>query len=288
MKILFVVNPTSGGNSKEEWMSCIADYFEGSEHGHEWYEMQGQNDDTSLKYWIDTYQPDRVVAVGGDGTLKFLAQNLLYSDMPIAFLPAGSANGMAKELDLPAEKAEAIKVAVEGTVKKMHVVRINGEHISIHLSDLGLNAQLVKYFEQSDSRGMWGYVREAFKVFWRKEKVTLTIELAGKKLEREVWMLVIANARLYGTGIAINPDGSLYDERFELVLLKRLSFFEILKMILKNRPFNKHKVEVIEAEQATIKAESPMYFQVDGEYICECTNLECTIEKAAIDIVTNN
>jgi diacylglycerol kinase family enzyme len=59
-------------------------------------------------------------------------------------------------------------------------------------------------------------------------------------------------------------------------------------MILKNRPFNKRKVEVIETEGATIRTEAPAYFQVDGEYICECTNLDCRIEKAAIDIVTNN
>jgi diacylglycerol kinase family enzyme len=288
MKLLFVINPTSGGNSKEEWVTGIADYFKDSQDSYEWYEMQGQDDESSLKYWIDTYQPDRVVAVGGDGTLKFLAQNLLYSGMPIAFLPAGSANGMAKELGLPDGKPEAIAIAVEGASKKMDVIRINGEHISIHLSDLGLNAQLVKYFEQSNSRGMWGYVKEAFKVFWRKEKISLTIEVGGKKLERETWMLVVANARLYGTGVAINPEGSLYDGRFELVLLKRLSFLEILKMMLKNRPFNKHKVEVISAEQASIRTEAPAYFQVDGEYICECTNLECTIEKAAIDIVTNN
>src|SRR6476469_1686843 len=104
MKLLFVVNPGSGGNSKDDWVSCITEYFKDSEHTHEWYEMQGENDETSLKYWIDTYQPDRVAAVGGDGTLKFLAQNLLYSNMPIAFLPAGSANGMAKELGLPTEK----------------------------------------------------------------------------------------------------------------------------------------------------------------------------------------
>lgn len=287
MKFLFVINPTSGGNSKEEWISCIADYFKANSHTYDWYEMQGENDETSLKYWIDTYQPDRVVAVGGDGTLKFLAQNLLYSNMPIAFLPAGSANGMAKELGLPAEKQEAVKLAVEGKTRKMDVVRINGDHISIHLSDLGLNAQLVKYFEQSDTRGMWGYTREAFKVFFRKEKIRLTIEVDGKKLDRETWMLVIANARLYGTGVAINPDGCLYDGHFELVLLKRLSFFEILKMILRHRRFNKHKVEVIEVKQATIKAERPVYFQVDGEYICECANLDCAIEKAAIDIVTN-
>lgn len=286
MKLLFVINPTSGGTTKEAWISGMTEFFKDTEHAHDWYEMQGHDDASSLRYWIETYKPDRVVAVGGDGTLKFLAQNLLYSGVPIAFLPAGSANGMAKELSLPTDIQEGLKVVTEGAVKKMDVVRINGEHISLHLSDLGLNAQLVKYFDQSDQRGMWGYVREAFKVFRRKEKIELSIEANGETVNREVWMLVIANARLYGTGAAINPNGSLYDGQFEIVLLKRLSLFEIFKMMFGHQRFNRKKVEVISAERAAITAKGPAYFQVDGEYICECAKLDCVIEKGAVDIVT--
>lgn len=284
MKFLFVINPTSGGTTKEAWVSGIADYFKEGSHSYEWYEMKGTDDESSLKYWIDTYKPDRVVAVGGDGTLKFLAENLLHSGMPIAFLPAGSANGMAKELDLPADIPLALQVAVEGTVRKMDVVCING-HISLHLSDMGLNAQLVKYFEQSDSRGMWGYAREVFKVLRRKEKIALTLEINGQQEKREAWMVVVANSRLYGTGVAINPDGSVFDGKFEIVLLKQLSLWEILKMMLRNRRFNRKKVEIFTAEKAKIVAATPAYFQVDGEYICECAEMDCTIEKGAVDIV---
>lgn len=287
MKLLFVINPTSGGTTKEAWVSGIAEYFKESAHHHEWYEMQGTDDESSLKYWIDNYHPDRVVAVGGDGTLKFLAENLLYSGMPIAFLPAGSANGMAKELNLPADIPKALKVAVEGVVRKMDVVRINGSHISLHLSDMGLNAHLVKYFEQGGSRGMWGYAREVIKVLRRKERISLTLELDGEKIQREAWMVVIANSRVYGTGVAINPDGSVFDGRFEIVLLKRLSLWEILKMIIRNRRFNRKKVEIFSGERARITTSAPAYFQVDGEYICECNKLECMIEKGAIDMVVS-
>ncbi len=286
MKLLFVINPTSGGTTKEAWVSGIAQYFRESPHSYEWYEMTGEGDDGSLRYWIEHVAPDRVVAVGGDGTLKFLAENLLHTGMPVAFLPAGSANGMAKELNLPTGIPQALKIAVEGVPKKMDVVRINDEHISIHLSDLGMNAQLVKYFEQSDRRGMWGYAREVFKVLRRKEKIVLSIDVDGRTLEREAWMVVIANSRLYGTGVAINPDGSVHDGHFEIVLLKQLSFFEMLKMVLRNRRFNRRKVEVIACERATLKAQSPAYFQIDGEYICECAELRCVIDKGAVEIVS--
>lgn len=285
MRILFVINPTSGGTTKEAWESGIAEYFRESPHTYEWYEMKGEGDVGTLQYWMAHWGPDRVVAVGGDGTLKFLAENLLHTGTPIAFLPAGSANGMAKELNLPVTIPEGLKIVVEGAPKKMDVIRINGEHISIHLSDLGMNAQLVKYFEQSDRRGMWGYAREVLKVLRKKEKISMKLEIDGKTLEREAWMVVIANSRLYGTGVAINPDGSVHDGVFEIVLLKQLSPWEILKMVLRNRRFNKKKVEVLVAKKAKVVAESPVYFQVDGEYICECTELECAIEAGAVEMI---
>ena len=152
----------------------------------------------------------------------------------------------------------------------------------------GRQAQLVKYFEQSDRRGMWGYARGVFKVLWRKEQIELQLTIDGKRMERKAWMVVMANSRLYGTGIAINPDGSVYDGRFEIVLLKRLSLFEIIKMMIRNRRFNRRKTEIISAEHVQIKTKSPVYFQVDGEYLGEVTSLEAHIEKGAVDMVVGD
>jgi diacylglycerol kinase family enzyme len=287
LKILFVINPVSGGGDKSAWLDAITIYFRTSPHKYEWYEMSGDGDAVSLKHWLEDYGPDRVVAVGGDGTLKFLAEQLLYSGVPVAFLPAGSANGMASELCLPADPVAALKVAVEGVVKKMDVVCINN-HISLHLSDIGLNAQLVKHFEHSGRRGMWGYAREVIKVLRRKEQIELELVIDGKRMVRKALMVVMANARLYGTGIAINPGGSVYDGRFEIVLLKRLSLFEIIKMIIRNRRFNKRKTEIISAERVQLTTKSPAYFQVDGEYIGEVTSLEAHIEKGAVDMVVGD
>ena len=284
LKILFVINPVSGGGNKAVWMAAITEYFKESQHAYDWYEMTGVDDAGSLKHWVAHYKPDRVVAVGGDGTLKFLAEQLLYSGIPVAFLPAGSANGMALELGLPADPAAALKIAVEGAVKKMDVVCING-HISLHLSDIGINAQLVKYFEQGDRRGMWGYARGVIKVLRRKEQICFELIADGRQIERKAWMVVLANARLYGTGIAINPGGDVHDGRFEVVLLKRLSPLEILKMIIRNRRFNKRKTEILSVERVQIKTTAPVYFQVDGEYLGEVTSLEAHIEKGAVEMV---
>src|SRR5690606_4816026 len=118
-----------------------------------------------------------------------------------------------------------------------------------------------------------------------KEQIILELEADGRPMRRTAWMVVMANARLYGTGIAINPGGSIHDGRFEVVLLKELSMLEIIKMIIRNRRFNKRKTEVLSVEHLRIKTASPVYFQVDGEYLGELTEFEVHIEKGAVDMV---
>jgi diacylglycerol kinase family enzyme len=88
-------------------------------------------------------KPDRVIAVGGDGTVQMAAKQLLGTDIPLGILPAGSANGMARELELPNTSEEALQVIVEGITRSADVIRINNTDICLHLSDIGLNAKLV-------------------------------------------------------------------------------------------------------------------------------------------------
>src|SRR5687767_9872693 len=162
MKILFVINPVSGGKEKHDWEQQIRNYFRESEHNMEFYLLTGTSDEASVKHYIQSLKPDRVVGVGGDGTIKMLAEMLLHSETPLGIIPAGSANGMAKELEIPLDVNTALDITVNGVVKPIDVIKINDNESCIHLSDLGLNAMLVKYFERSKKRGMSGYAKAIF------------------------------------------------------------------------------------------------------------------------------
>ena len=108
--------------------------------------------------------PQKIVAVGGDGTVSLVAKQLLGSSIPLAILPGGSANGMATELNIPKDPSSALDIIVDGKEKKCDVLKINENNICIHLSDLGLNARIVKYFDKNTMRGMWGYARMLIKI----------------------------------------------------------------------------------------------------------------------------
>ena len=101
LKILFVINPVSGGKSRIDWENRIREYFSQQPHNITFYILTGQSDNASIEHHIKRFAPDRVVAVGGDGTIKSVAELTLGTGIPLGIIPAGSANGMAKELGLP-------------------------------------------------------------------------------------------------------------------------------------------------------------------------------------------
>ena len=106
---------------------------------------------------------------------------------------------------------EALKIIEMGRVKKMDVICINDEHISLHLADIGLNAQLIKYFDNSNWRGKIGYAKVFLKTIWNTQRVKVFIETDEGEVWRRSYMVVLANARKYGTGALINPEGNLSD-----------------------------------------------------------------------------
>jgi YegS/Rv2252/BmrU family lipid kinase len=281
-KFLFIINPVAGGKSKVNWEAGIRDYFKRSPHAHEIYNTTGNGDIGSIKYWIDNWKPNKVVAVGGDGTLKLVAEALLGSDIPLCIFPAGSSNGMARELKMPMDLEECITVLFEGTAKRTDVIRINHSNICLHLSDIGINAQLVKYFEERNVRGKLGYARGILRVLINKRLMEVRIKRGETAIRRTAFMVVLANASMYGTGARINPIGDLHDGLFEVVILRRLSLTELLKMLFLDAPFNPQKTELIQATSLTIEVKKKAYFQIDGEYLGKTKRITAQVEKQAL------
>ena len=284
-RLLFVINPKSGVKGKISCEENIRDYFSKTGHQLEFYELNGAGDANDLQNHIAKFQPDRVIAVGGDGTIKFLAGQLINTNMALGILPAGSANGLAKELNIPLQIEQALEVIDKGIEKKIDVIQIDENNISIHLSDMGLNALLIKYFEQQDRRGMWGYAKVMFRVFRTKRLMRIEADINGEKILRAAYMIVIANARCYGTGASINPQGEVSDGKFEVVIVRRLKLFELIKMLVSHMPFKAENIEVLSTEQVTISTRRMNHFQVDGEYMGKKNKIRAKILPSSLTIV---
>lgn len=285
LKILFVINPVSGGKEKHDWEASIREYFKEKPHIAEFYLLTGENDPISIRHHMDRVQPDRVVAVGGDGTVKMLADILKETAVPLGILPAGSANGMARELKIPLDVKDALDVIINGEARKLDLIKINEEEVCLHLSDIGLNALLVKYFEGSKKRGMWGYGKAVFKVLWKKPLLYATIKTDNEEVKRKAYMVVIANAQTYGTGAIINPEGKLDDGLFEIVVIRRLHFFELLKMLITHKPFHPNRIEVFQTKNLELNLKRKAYFQIDGEYLGKTISVRARILSKILQVM---
>lgn len=283
MKLLFIINPGSGShdiNLKE----VISTYFESKNTEIDLFELPKDCSLEKIKERIKSSKADRVVAVGGDGTLKLVAECLLHTETPIGIIPAGSANGMAKELGIPTDIELALAILDEGRLQKIHVVKLNNE-ICIHLSDLGFNAYLVKKFDTLPERGMWGYAKATWHALWNHSRMEVQLKLKNETITSKAAMVAIANATMYGSGLKINPDGKLDDDLFEVVLVKDYSYLEILKIWITKLPFNPKKIEVFQTAEVKISSKHKAHFQVDGEYIGSVNTVEAKILPAAITVV---
>jgi len=282
-RLLFVVNQGSG-NKDESLSEQIINHFSESGIAIEIFELPRSCNMEMIKKAIERAKADRVIAVGGDGTLKLVAECLLNTNTPIGIIPVGSANGMAKELGIPLNIQEALNIAAEGTPQKIHATLVNNE-LCIHLSDIGFNAYLVKKFDELPTRGMWTYAKSAWHAFWDHSKMQVQFKVGDRNIKAHAAMVVIANATKYGTGFQINPNGKLNDDVFEVILIKEYAVMEILKIWLSKLPWNPKKIESFQASEIQITTKYKAHFQVDGEYLGKTNKIEAKLLPKAINMI---
>ena len=286
LKLFFIINPGSG-NSTTDWSKEIENYFVNRTQIIEFYYLTRHCNIDIIKAKIKLFSPDIVVAVGGDGTVKLAAECILKSKIKLGILPAGSANGLAKELGISNFPIEALNLLVSGHSQKIHTVQINGQ-LCIHLSDVGLNAYVVKEFENQPVRGMWGYFMASLKVLWQNPLMVVQMKIGQTKIKIKAKMIVIANATKYGSGAIINPIGKLDDELFEVIVIKKISILEMFKMIVSHEPYDSEKTEIFQTNELFIKSYRKVHFQIDGEYLGKVKEIQATIMPDCLEIIVPN
>ena len=272
-----MVNPISGDVDKSKIVMETKKYASKKEVHVIVFETSGRDDIARLRFYYDEYLPHRILIAGGDGTIKMVAEAMEQHDVILGIFPAGSANGLATDLDLPTSIEENLPIAFGDNFIHMDMISINGKK-SLHLSDLGLNADLVKNYEKSSVRGMFGYALQAFTTLKnRNEPFFVTITANNQTINCLARMVIIANSKKYGTGVVINPTGKMDDGKFELIVLKNLDLVVLGKIISGNIPIESEDIEIISTDKANLTTNVPVSFQIDGEYIGKETKLAIEI-----------
>ncbi|WP_338789879.1 diacylglycerol kinase family protein [Bernardetia sp. MNP-M8] len=288
--IFLVINPLAGGTDKKNEKYIIKEYIENKGYNFVYYETTGNkeepSDETEIKKLYTKYKPKKVVIGGGDGTIKFVFETLFKEDIIFGILPMGSANGLAKDLDLPNDLETCLEIALQDNFKEVDSISIN-KMKSFHLSDLGLNAELIKNYHDSKIHGKLGYFLQMFPtILENKEPFNATISTPDTQIETQAKVILIANSSKYGTGVVVNPLGKVDDDVFEIVIFRSLELSLILKILFGNLPLEDDAIEIIRTKKALIQTDYPISFQIDGEFCGEVKQLDIEMEKQKIKIAT--
>lgn len=297
-KYLLILNPIAGDTDKSVITDQVDDWENAFDIQIDLYRTTGNNDFEVLEKQINGNEK-ALIAAGGDGTITMVAQLAIKHKLPLAILPAGSANGLAKELGIPNvnfglsllaknQLTQQLENIVSSTPQAIDVVYIN-DHLMLHLADFGVNAGLIRDFEAGDSRGFLGYAQHAIDQLKALEPFEFTIQTDEHLKTGKAIMLAFANAQRYGTGAVINPKGKLNDGHFEIVIVKDISLknsiTSLSSIITGEAEYDQEEIEIISLQKALIQLETKTPFQVDGEYIGELQALQLQIKPNALQII---
>ncbi len=277
LKILVVFNPNARSGRSRDQLDVIRNAFVRRSVDAEFVLTRKAGHATQLVAEAQLDNFDCVVAVGGDGTI-FEVLNGLFThqksaQIPLAMIPAGTGNAVAREFDLfPSNWEEAVDRIVIGKTRTMDVGHAKTDDDSFYflniigmgfVVDAGITSKKLKFI--GNAAYTLGTLWETF----RLKTYPLVMELDGQQANQENIFIEISNTRYTGTSFLIAPDAEIDDGLLDIILLKKLSSFRLLKLfptIYSGRHVEFDEIETCQAK--IIRLESPvgMPLTVDGEF----------------------
>ena len=229
MKVLYVVNPISGGKDKSYFVNNINDYCYTYGINYDFFYTTGKNDIENIRQKTISFLPDRIFSIGGDGTFRIICSAVKGMGIPVAYIPLGSANGLMEDMpsgDSPWDCFEMLMATYY--TRNLDIININGIDC-LHVADVGVNAQLVKAYDQDKSRGILTYAKYLFSAVRAQERYRFDIIADGVHYRKKGCMLAIANGTKYGTGMSFNPKGNPFDDHFEIIVIGHINLATLIR-----------------------------------------------------------
>jgi diacylglycerol kinase (ATP) len=223
-----------------------------------------------------------VIACGGDGTINEIVNGLAKSDVPMALLPAGTANILAKELGIPWDIPHASRLIAGGTVRRVALgvaVATNGNHAAImpdegryflSVAGAGPDGAIVNgvHAELKKSTGILAYWLEGFRQLFQYNFPEIRIRSAGA--ERLATIIVVGRTAHYGGPFKITTGANLFKDQFEFLTnsrRSRLAYLACLPALWLGILRQMKGIETWKATETLCEPANgePVYAQVDGE-----------------------
>lgn len=224
-----------------------------------------------------------VIAWGGDGTMNEVASALVGRRTVLGLVPAGSGNGLARELGLPAAPSDALHLALSHAPRRIDAGQLGGRWF-FSVAGIGFDAHVATAFDADAGhlRGLRGYVRLTARELRRYRCGHYVVDGAPP---RQAFLITFANAAQFGNGVRIAPGARLDDGLLDLVVAEERSRVRTLLNIprlLTGRIARAPGVSIRQVTTTVIESETPMAFHVDGEPCAGGTRLEARVVPGAL------
>jgi diacylglycerol kinase (ATP) len=231
---------------------------------------------------------DAVIAWGGDGTVNEVASVLVGGPVSLGIIPAGSGNGLARELGLSRDPETALRGAVQADTVRIDVGDIGGRYF-FNLAGIGFDAYVARRFnaEARGRRGVLPYVRLAAAALFRYHAREYEIRDSDLVCRGAATLIVIANSRQYGNGARIAPAAMLDDGWLDLVVVTPRSACRRIwdARRLFNETFSHAPgVSTHRIRHAIIRSDSALECHVDGESWIDARSLEVRVHPRALGV----
>lgn len=291
LKIYAIYNPVAGANNVENIVRRLSE--RAKEHGtaceiHEWQE------DEDLQLQIEQALQNgcqRFVAIGGDGTFSRVASSLVSRQIPIAFIPAGSTNVIARDLGIPLQVNRAIQLCLTGTnTRRIDAMQVGDSFHFMNIS-VGLSADAVQKTKQQEKRRMaWlAYIFSGLAQLSGANLKRFQLTLDGKRVQVRASEVHITNIGLFGFepfrwDERVRPD----DGNLEIHVVRartltdyfQLGVNMVLRRSRKSRSLHSYRAE----NSIRIESEKPLPVQGDGDLIGK-TPIEINLMPGAIRVI---
>ena len=229
-----------------------------------------------------------VIAWGGDGTINEVASELAFRDVSFAVIPSGSGNGLARELKLPCDIAQAFAVAFGGTERVIDAGEIEGR-LFFNVAGVGLDAEVAHEFASTGlvRRGFKRYIEIASRRLLSFTATDYRIVADGVPTQTRAIVIAIANGRQYGNGAIIAPDSRIDDGRLDVVVVGERSALRAIAqmpMLFAGRIARVPGITITSVREVTIESATRMIYHADGEPCEGGTSIRAGIRPRALRV----
>ena len=286
-KILFIINPISGGHNKAKIIKAIPKLLDNNKFDIFITHTKCAGHAKEIAQKAVKKNTDIVVAVGGDGTINEVASQLVNTGTTLAIVPCGSGNGLARDLGISLHYKKAIKQINLLNIKKIDVGICNNQYF-FSLTGIGYDAKVAYDFNRGEKRKFLGYAWAILKNYFCSKNQYYEIELEHEKIVAQCFFVAIANGSQWGYGVKVAPAAKLDDGVFNVNLCKKPPLFYIISFIIKllSGKIDTSKYCVSKSsKKISLCSTDEFFYHLDGDAKGISRHVEVNILQKVLNIV---